>query len=79
MPALRVYVNAKGLDVPSDASALDAVRLADPAAAIEIERGDSLLADSRGLPMDPARPAHGGAIYRIIPARKRESALPTDG
>ena len=68
---MRVYVNAVGLDVPDGATALDAVRLWNSAAADEVASGDRVLADSRGLPAAPDTPLHGGAIFRVLPARRR--------
>lgn len=71
---MRVYVNATGLDVPDGATALDAVRAWNPAAADEVAVGERVIADSRGLPAQPDSPAHGGAIYRVLPARRRADA-----
>ena len=68
---MRVYVNATGLDVPDGATALDAVRAWNATAADEVAVGDRVIADSRGLPAAPDSPAHGGAIYRVLPARRR--------
>lgn len=68
---MRVYVNATGLDVPDGATALDAVRAWNAAAAEEVAVGERVIADSRGLPAAPDSPAHGGAIYRVLPARRR--------
>ena len=71
---MRVYVNSTGLDVPPGATALDAVRAWNEAAADEVALGDRVIADSRGLPASPDTPAHGGAIYRVLPARRRADA-----
>jgi hypothetical protein len=71
---MRVYVNSTGLDVPDGATALDAVRAWNPAAADEVAVGERVIADSRGLPASPDSPAHGGAIYRVMPARRRNDA-----
>jgi hypothetical protein len=68
---MRVYVNAIGLDVPDGATALDAVRAWNAAAADEVAVGERVIADSRGLPAAPDSRAHGGAIYRVLPARRR--------
>ena len=68
---MRVYVNSTGLDVPDGATALDAVRAWNPAAADEVAVGERVIADSRGLPASPDSPAHGGAIYRVMPVRRR--------
>jgi len=71
---MRVYVNSTGLDVPEGATALDAVRAWNPAAADEVAVGERVIADSRGLPASPDSPAHGGAIYRVMPVRRRNDA-----
>jgi len=68
---MRVYVNATGLDLPAGATALDAVRAWNAAAADDVALGQSLIADSRGLPTAPDTPLHGGAIFRVLPARRR--------
>jgi hypothetical protein len=68
---MRVYVNSTGLDVPPGATALDAVRAWNATAADEVAIGERVIADSRGLPAAPDSPAHGGAIFRVLPARRR--------
>jgi hypothetical protein len=70
----RVYVNAHGVDAPQGATALEAVRLWSPDAAMAIESGSSALVDSRGLPADPSSRVHGGAIFRVISARRGSAA-----
>ena len=67
----RVFVNGVGLDVPSDATALDAVRAWNADAAAAIARGETTITDSRGLPTSPQAPVPAGAIFRVIPARGR--------
>ena len=71
---MRVYVNSTGLDVPDGATALDAVRAWNATAADEVAVGERVIADSRGLPASPDTPAHGGANYRLLPARRRADA-----
>jgi hypothetical protein len=68
---MRVYVNSTGLDVPDGSTALDAVRAWNAAAAEEIAVGERVIADSRGLPTPPDTKVHGGAIFRVLPARRR--------
>jgi hypothetical protein len=67
--SLRVYVNGAGHSIPLGATALDAVRAADPTAASAVEAGERGIVDSRGLPLEPSTPAHGGAIYRLVRGR----------
>lgn len=71
---MRVYVNSTGLDVPAGATALDAVRTWNPTAADEVAAGQRLIADSRGLETSPDTPAYGGAIFRVLPVRRRPGA-----
>lgn len=70
-PIVRVFVNAVGVDVPAGATALDAVRAWDPAAANEVDAGRRLITDSRGLPIDAASPMSAGSILRLVPRRER--------
>ena len=71
---MRVYVNATGLDLPPGSTALDAVRAWNAAAADDVAVGERVIADSRGLPTAPDAPVHGGAIFRVLPARRRHDA-----
>jgi hypothetical protein len=73
----RVFVNGVGLDVPAGATALDAVRGWDAAAAEAVARGASVITDSRGLPAPIDARVQAGAIFRVIPARgPRPSGVP---
>lgn len=67
---MRVYVNATPIDAPDGGTALDAVRLYDPAAADGLLSGARSLQDSRGLPTPADTPLHGGAIFRVIESRR---------
>jgi hypothetical protein len=69
---VRVFVNARGHDVPAGASALDAVRIADPAGADDVAAGTRLITDSRGIVVPPETPAYGGVIYRLVANRVRD-------
>lgn len=71
---VRVYVNGRGVDVAAGATALDAVRQADPDEGDRIASGARALADSRGLPLDPATPVVTGTIVRTVSGRRREPA-----
>lgn len=66
---VRAYVNERGVSVPRGASALDVVRAYEAAAADAVVAGTQRLTDSRGLPIEANTPAHGGAIYRLLPVR----------
>ncbi|HWJ13634.1 MAG TPA: hypothetical protein VNS10_07810 [Gemmatimonadaceae bacterium] len=71
---VRVFVNASGVDVPSGATALDAVRAWDASAAAEVEGGRRLITDSRGLPIDAAATMTAGSIIRLVAKRDRAAA-----
>ncbi len=68
---VRVYVNGRGVDAPSEGSALDAVRLLDGEAADDVMSGERIITDSRGLPVARDSAVFGGAIFRIISNRSR--------
>lgn len=69
--SIRAFVNAQGVDVEPGATALDAVRAWKAEEADAVTAGSRLILDSRGLPVDPGAPTHGGAIYRTRPNRAR--------
>lgn len=71
---VRVFVNATGVEVPAGATALDAVRAWNAAAATEVTAGARIITDSRGLPLDAASPMSAGSILRLIAKRDRDAA-----
>ncbi|HEU4565281.1 MAG TPA: hypothetical protein VFS05_11550 [Gemmatimonadaceae bacterium] len=75
---ITVFVNAARVEVPAGATALDAVRAWNADAAGEVERGDRLITDSRGLPAPPDAPVVGGSIFRLVPSRARGEGEPRD-
>ena len=70
---LRVFVNERGLDVPTGATALDAVRARDAAEGERVAAGERQITDSRGLPVAADAPAYRGAIYRTVAARRGQA------
>jgi hypothetical protein len=71
-----VFVNSQKIELPNDATALDAVRLWNEAAAREVTDGARVVIDDRGLPIDPDTTVHAGSIFRLVPARAAgEAAL----
>jgi hypothetical protein len=68
-PLVRAYVNEHPVSVPRGATAFEVIRAFSPEAAAAVAGGTQRITDSRGLPLDPTTPAHGGAIYRLLPAR----------
>jgi len=71
---VRVFVNASGIEVPSGATALDAVRAWNSDAAHDVTSGTRVITDSRGLPIDAASPMSAGSILRLIAKRDRAAA-----
>ena len=67
---VRVYINAKPVDVAIDATALDAVETWDASQAAAIRSGERILTDSRGIPTTADALVHNGAIFRILRARQ---------
>lgn len=66
---IPVFVNATKIELSSDSTALEAVRLWNEAAAREVSDGTRVILDDRGLPIDAGTTVHGGSIYRLVPAR----------
>lgn len=67
---VRIYINAKPVDVISTATALEAVEQWDSTQAIAIRSGERMITDSRGIPTTADAPVHNGAIFRIVRARQ---------
>jgi hypothetical protein len=70
---LRVFIDARGVDVPAGATALDAVEAFDHDVAVALRAGEKILTDSRGLPIDAATELQSGAIFRLLPRRDRSA------
>ncbi|HET9635659.1 MAG TPA: hypothetical protein VFP26_06965 [Gemmatimonadaceae bacterium] len=67
---VRIYINAKPVDVAATATALDAVEQWDSTEAAAIRSGERMITDSRGIPTTADAPVHNGAIFRIVRARQ---------
>jgi hypothetical protein len=66
---IPVFVNSARIELSSDSTALDAVRLWSEAAARDVSAGTRVVLDDRGLPIDPATAVHAGSIFRLVPVR----------
>lgn len=66
---VRIYINAKPIDVAATATALEAVEEWDSTQAAAIRSGERMITDSRGIPTTADAPVHNGAIFRIVRAR----------
>lgn len=69
---MRVFVNARAVDVPVGATAADCVRASQPDEADAVAEGRRLITDSRGLPIPSTATAHAGSIFRTITNRGSE-------
>ena len=67
---VRIYINAKAIEIAASASALDAVEVWDATQAAAIRRGERLITDSRGIVTANETRVHNGAIFRIVRARQ---------
>jgi hypothetical protein len=67
---VRVYINAKPIEVAATATALDAVEAWDETQAAAIRRGERLITDNRGIVTANETRLHNGAIFRIVRARQ---------
>jgi hypothetical protein len=67
---VRIYINAKPIDIAASATALDAVEALDATQAAAIRSGERLITDSRGIVTANDTPLHNGAIFRIVRARQ---------
>ncbi|MGH7717944.1 MAG: hypothetical protein ACREON_03750 [Gemmatimonadaceae bacterium] len=67
-----VFVNSRRLEVAQGATALDAVRAWSEEAVGQVADGSRIITDDRGLPVLPETPVHGGSIFRVIAARRRD-------
>ena len=73
---VRVYINAKPIEVDASATAIDAIELWDSAQAAAVRSGERLITDSRGIVTENATPVHNGAIFRIVRARQAATEDP---
>ena len=67
---VRIYVNARPIDVAASATAIQAVQVWDESEAEAVRRGERVITDSRGIVTSNDTPVHNGAIFRIVRARQ---------
>ncbi len=70
---VRVYINAKPVEVDATATALQAVEAWDETQASAIRSGERMITDSRGIIAANDTPVHNGAIFRIVRARQADA------
>jgi len=71
---IRVYVDARPVDVAPASTVLEAVRAVSAELADAVVAGSRRVTDGRGLPIAPDAQLESGAILRLVSARAaRES------
>ena len=70
---VRVYVNARPVEVAATATALEAVEAWDETQAAAVRTGERMITDSRGIITANDTPVHNGAIFRIVRARQADA------
>ena len=73
---VRIYINAKAVDVDAASTALEAVEAWDETQAVAVRKGERMITDSRGIVTANNTPVHNGAIFRIVRARQTASDDP---
>ena len=71
--SVRVYINARPVEVDAGATALQAVEAWDETQAAAVRNGERLITDSRGIVTANDTPVHNGAIFRIVRARQGDT------
>jgi hypothetical protein len=67
---VRIYINARAIEVDASATALEAVEAWDEIQAAAVRSGERMITDSRGIVTANNSPVHNGAIFRIVRARQ---------
>jgi hypothetical protein len=67
---VRVYINARAVDVDASATALQAVEAWNAGQAEAVRKGERVITDSRGISTANDTPVQNGAIFRIVRARQ---------
>ena len=70
---VRVYINARPVEVDAGATALQAVEAWDETQAAAVRNGERMITDSRGIVTANDTPVHNGAIFRIVRARQADT------
>jgi hypothetical protein len=67
--SIRVYVNARAIDLPRGSTVEDALREWDASEASAVARGERAVTDGRGLPASLADAVAPGSILRVVGSR----------
>ena len=68
---IRIYLNQRGVLLPSGATARDALRFAAPEVLPAAEAGTAVVTDGRGLPISLDTALEAGAILRAAHSSRR--------
>ena len=67
---VRIYINARAVEVDASATALQAVEAWVASQAEAVRNGERMITDSRGIATPNDTPVQTGAIFRIVRARQ---------
>ncbi|HUR91892.1 MAG TPA: hypothetical protein VMY38_04395 [Gemmatimonadaceae bacterium] len=70
---MRIYIDARPLDVERGATTLDALERYDPGAAALVRDGTRVIVDNRGLPAPLEERVTNGSIFRVVSAKQASS------
>lgn len=68
---IRVFVNARAVDLPAGADVGQAIRAFDPGLEGKVARGTAYVTDGRGIEIAPAAPLTTGTILRVVVRARR--------
>jgi hypothetical protein len=70
---IRIFVNARPVNLPAGANVAQAVRAFDATLEPSLASGAAYVTDGRGIEIDPAARLAGGAILRVVVRARRGS------
>lgn len=68
--AVRIYIDARPVDVEAGATPLDALDRHDPKAAGLVRDGSRVMVDNRGLPARLEEMVTNGSIFRVVSSKQ---------
>jgi hypothetical protein len=74
----RIFFDGKGVDASAGSTVIAALETVNTETAAAVRAGESVITDSRGLPIEPETVIYNGAIFRVIRARTRDTEEHTD-
>jgi hypothetical protein len=74
----RIFFDGKGVDASAGSTVIAALETVNAETAAAVRAGESVITDSRGLPIEPETVIYNGAIFRVIRARTRDTEEHTD-